>query len=56
MFNSNVRNELIKSWEIETDIRFFDNRLGFDFAWYKSNATNQLINLPMNKLSGYTAL
>ena len=55
LFNSNVKNELIKSWEIGADIRFFDNRLGFDFAWYKSNATNQLINLPMNKLSGYTA-
>ena len=55
LFNSNVKNELIKSWELGADIRFFDNRLGFDFAWYKSNATNQLINLPMNKLSGYTA-
>lgn len=55
LYNSNVKNELIKSWELGADIRFFDNRLGFDFAWYKSNATNQLINLPMNKLSGYTA-
>lgn len=55
LFNPNVRNELIKSLEFGADIRFFNNRLGFDFAWYKSNATNQLINLPMNQLSGYTA-
>lgn len=55
LFNQNVKNELIKSWEVGADIRFFDNRLGFDFAWYKSNATNQLIDLPYNKLSGYTA-
>jgi hypothetical protein len=27
--------------------------LGFDFTWYKSNATNQLIDLPMDPLSGY---
>ncbi len=52
-FDANVKNELIKSWEAGFEIKFFDNRLGIDFAYYKSNATNQLINLPMNQLSGY---
>ena len=52
-FDANVRNELIKSWEAGFEIKFFDNRLGIDFAYYKSNATNQLINLPLNQLSGY---
>ncbi len=47
LYDDNVKNELIKSWEAGADIRFFDNRLGFDFTWYKSNATNQLINLPI---------
>lgn len=37
------------------DFRFFNNRLGFDFTWYKSNATRQLINLPMDPLSGFTS-
>ena len=55
LFNANVRNELISSYEAGVEVRFFDNRLGFDFAWYKSNATNQLINLPMNGLSGYNS-
>lgn len=55
LFNANVRNELIKSWEAGAEVRFFNNRLGLDFTWYKSNATNQLINIPMNPLSGYTA-
>ncbi len=55
LYNADVKNELIKSWEAGMDIRFFNNRLGFDFAYYKSNATNQLINLPMNNLSGYSA-
>lgn len=53
LFNSMVKNELVTSTELGAEIRFFNNRLGFDFAWYKSNATNQLINLPMNNLSGY---
>ena len=55
LFNANVRNELISSWETGFDVRFFNNRLGLDFAYYKSNATNQLINLPMNGLSGYNS-
>lgn len=53
LYNANVKNELIKSWEAGFEIKFFDNRLGLDVAYYKSNATNQLINLPMNPLSGY---
>lgn len=53
-FNSDVRNELIKSWEVGAEFKFFDNRFGIDFAWYKSNATNQLMNLPINPLSGYS--
>ncbi len=51
LFNEDVKNELIKSWEIGADIRFFDNRLGLDLAWYKSNATNQLINLPISSVA-----
>lgn len=53
LFNEDVVNELISSSEVGFEARFFNNRLGIDFAWYKSNATNQLINLPMNGLSGY---
>lgn len=55
LFNSDIQNELIKTLEIGAEARFFDNRLGFDFTWYKSNAINQLINLPLNPLSGYSA-
>ncbi|WP_290540712.1 SusC/RagA family TonB-linked outer membrane protein [Alistipes sp.] len=55
LFNADVKNELIKSWEAGLEVKFFDNRLGLDVAYYKSNATNQLINLPMNSLSGYNS-
>ena len=55
LFSTDVRNELITSWEAGFEIRFFNNRLGLDFAYYKSNATNQLINLPLNSLSGYNS-
>lgn len=54
LYNPDVRNELIKSSEIGTELRFFENRLSLDVAWYKSNSTNQLLNLPVDPLSGYT--
>jgi TonB-linked SusC/RagA family outer membrane protein len=52
----NVQSELIKSLELGAEARFFNNRLGLDFTWYKSNATNQLIDIPMDPLSGYTSM
>ncbi len=53
LFDPYVVNELIKSYEFGVDFRFFENRLGLDFTWYRTNATNQLINLPMDSFSGY---
>ena len=53
--DENVRSELIKSLELGAEARFFNNRLGLDFSWYKSNATRQLIAIPMDPLSGYSS-
>ena len=53
LYNEDVRSELIKSWEVGTELRFLQNRLGFDFSWYKTNATRQLLNIPMDGLSGF---
>jgi TonB-linked SusC/RagA family outer membrane protein len=53
LFDPNVKNELIKSYEAGAEVRLFKSRVGLDFAVYKSNATNQLINIPMDPLSGY---
>lgn len=53
LFNPNVQSELITSNEFGADLRFFNNRLGLDITWYKTNATNQLIAIPMDPLSGF---
>lgn len=55
LYDPEVRSELISSWEFGTELRFFNNRLGFDFTWYKSNARNQLLNLSMDPMSGYNS-
>ncbi|MFV8322537.1 SusC/RagA family TonB-linked outer membrane protein [Flavobacterium sp. LS2R12] len=53
LLDPNVKSELIKSTEFGAELRFFKSRFGLDVSVYKSNATNQLIDLPMDPLSGY---
>ena len=53
--NPDVVNELIKSVEFGLETRLFNNRVGLDVAWYKTNATNQLIDLPLDPFSGFNS-
>ena len=55
LYNPNVRSELITSREIGFEARFLKSRIGFDVALYHSNATRQLIDIPMDPSSGYGA-
>ena len=55
-YNPDVKSELIKSKEVGFEARFLEGRLAFDFSYYKTNATRQLINLPLNPLSGYNSI
>ncbi|MGV4480978.1 SusC/RagA family TonB-linked outer membrane protein [Ornithobacterium rhinotracheale] len=55
LYNENVKNELIKSWELGFEAKMFKNRIGLDFSLYKSNATNQILNLPKDPTSGYVS-
>lgn len=48
--------EQSRSLEFGTDLRFFDNRIGLDFTWYKQNAINQIVAVPLEPSSGFTAL
>lgn len=52
-FDENLKSELIKSKELGFEARFLKGRLAFDFSYYRTNATRQLIDLPLNPLSGY---
>jgi hypothetical protein len=54
--DKSVKSELIKNLELGTELRFFNNRLKVDFTWYKSNATRQLIDIPMDPMSGYSSM
>ena len=43
-----------KSWEAGADLRFLDNRLTFNYTWYKSNSYNQFIQYTPPPTSPYT--
>lgn len=49
-----LRSELTTEIEIGTELRFFNNRLGLDIAWYKSNAKDQILSVPVSETSGYS--
>jgi len=35
------------SWEIGTNLEFFENKFGLDLTYYWSNAVNQIMNVPL---------
>ncbi|MGD8746876.1 MAG: SusC/RagA family TonB-linked outer membrane protein [Balneolaceae bacterium] len=50
----NLKPEMTTSIEFGIDLRFLDNRLGFDATWYKSNSKDQIIPVPISNVTGYT--
>ena len=50
----NLKNELKKSIELGTDLRFFGDRAGLDVTVYKSNTKNQIVPISISTASGYT--
>ncbi|MGM9510229.1 SusC/RagA family TonB-linked outer membrane protein [Larkinella sp. GY13] len=53
--NPDLRSELTTSWEIGTEILFFNNRLGIDFTYYNSKSEQQIVNVPISSTSGFLA-
>lgn len=50
--NNFLKPEIATSYEFGGDLRFFNNRLGLDVTWYKTNKRNQIINIPTTIASG----
>lgn len=44
--------EMTNTWEIGTDIRFFNNNTRFDIAYYSSTVDNQIVNVRVSPTSG----
>ncbi len=50
-----LKPEITRSIEFGGNVAFFENRLGLDFTWYKTNSYNQLIRVPLPSPSGFSS-
>ncbi|MEO8412783.1 MAG: SusC/RagA family TonB-linked outer membrane protein [Ginsengibacter sp.] len=53
---SDLKPEKTTSFEVGTDLNFLNNRLGFNFTWYKSNSKDQIIPVSTAPTSGFTSI
>ncbi|CEN54105.1 SusC/RagA family TonB-linked outer membrane protein [Capnocytophaga canis] len=44
-WNNDLKPEIQRSIELGTDLRFFNERLNIDFAYYKTNTRNQILSV-----------
>lgn len=51
----NLKPELTTSLELGLEMKFADNRLGFDFGWYTSDSKNQLFQVAIPPASGWSS-
>ncbi len=51
--NPKLKPEISTEAEVGVDLRFFSNRLGIDFTYYKKNTTDQILAVPMANTTGY---
>jgi TonB-linked SusC/RagA family outer membrane protein len=56
-YNTTLRNadllpQKLKNIEIGTNMQFFKNRIGFDLAWFRNKAFDQILPLPISLATG----
>ncbi|MEJ7738334.1 MAG: SusC/RagA family TonB-linked outer membrane protein [Chitinophagaceae bacterium] len=51
--NPNIKPSFANSFEIGTDLRFLNNRLGLEFTYYNQQNKDQIINLSVSGASGF---
>jgi TonB-linked SusC/RagA family outer membrane protein len=51
---SELKPEYTKSKEIGLEMAFLKNRVGFDFTYYRTNTTNQIIPVALSTATGFT--
>jgi TonB-linked SusC/RagA family outer membrane protein len=49
---ADLKPEMVESWEAGIESQFFKKRLGFDFTYYYSLSRNQILNAPVDPVTG----
>lgn len=52
--NSNLKPERTRSIELGMEADFLENRVGFDFSYYKTNTFDQVLNVAVTAATGFT--
>ncbi|GIQ58457.1 SusC/RagA family TonB-linked outer membrane protein [Flavobacterium collinsii] len=52
--NGNLKSEQTEGFEAGLEFKLFKNRVGFDFTYYKTNTTNQILSIETPTQTGYT--
>jgi TonB-linked SusC/RagA family outer membrane protein len=55
LINEDLRPALSSSYEVGLELRFFNDRLGFDFTYYNNDAEDQILTLTVPGSSGFGA-
>jgi TonB-linked SusC/RagA family outer membrane protein len=54
--NPNLKPEYTTSIEVGLEAYFFESRIGFDLALYKTNSFDQIFAVPVSRASGYSSM
>lgn len=55
LYNARLKPEISTSYEAGLDIRILKNKIGLDLTFYNSVTENQIVQVPMNWATGYSA-
>ncbi len=56
LYDPNLKPQNTRTYEFGLDLKFFNNRLGLDYSFYNSVATDQIFAVPMAGSTGYSSL
>ena len=55
LYDPNLKPQNTKNWEVGLEMKFFDNRIGFDYTYSDQTATDQIFSVPMAGSTGYSS-
>ena len=53
--NPNLKPEITTSYEVGTNLKFFDGRLDIDFTYYYTESKNQILSVPLDISTGFSS-
>jgi TonB-linked SusC/RagA family outer membrane protein len=54
--SSTLKPERTRTIDVGAELKFLDNRIGVEVAWYKSNSRDQIFKVPVSETTGYARI